>query len=160
MATLEAAGTATLALASKPAGVMFKKLTEDAVVPVKSHATDAGYDLVSVVDSTIPVGERRLIATGIAVAIPNGWVGLVAPRSGLAIKHGISVTNAPGIVDSGYRGELMTIVHNLGQEEFQINKGDRIAQLVVTPYYYGESLEVDELPEADRGDNGFGSTGR
>lgn len=98
--------------------------------------------------------------TGVAVAIPNGFVGLVAPRSGLAYKHGISVTNAPGIVDAGYRGELKCIIHNLGHEPFEIKPGDRIAQLVVTPFLQWESEEVAELPEADRGDNGFGSTGR
>lgn len=140
--------------------LQFKRLHKDAVIPSKSHPTDAGFDLVSIDRAQIKPGERFLTKTGVAVAIPEGFVGLVAPRSGLAVKHGISVTNAPGIVDSGYRGELMVIVHNLGIETFNIVPGDRIAQLVVTPFLRYQAEEVDELPEADRGEAGFGSTGR
>lgn len=177
MATLEAAGTAratlavrngTLKIAVAPT-LQFKKLEVDAVLPVKSHPTDAGFDLSACLpsgeftsshDILLTPGQRALVPTGLAVAIPAGFVGMVAPRSGLAIKHGISVTNAPGIVDSGYRGELKVIVHNLSDSDFTINHGDRIAQLVVVPFLQWNSEEVDELPEADRGDAGFGSTGR
>jgi dUTP pyrophosphatase len=145
---------------NKPDTLQFKRLSPDATVPSKSHPSDAGYDLVATEHFVIPPGQRHMTSTGVAVAIPAGFVGLVAPRSGLAYKHGVSVTNAPGIVDSGYRGELKVIVHNLGAEAFTINPGDRIAQLVVVPYLRWQAEEVDELPEADRGDAGFGSTGR
>lgn len=163
----EAAGTARPTAAVRTAVVkgnaqrlQFKKLRDDAVVPTKSHPSDAGFDLVSIDRVKLMPGERFLTSTGIAVAIPDGFVGLVAPRSGLANKYGISVTNAPGIVDSGYRGELKVIVHNLGIEAFNIAPGDRIAQLVVTPFLRWDAEEVAELPEADRGEAGFGSTGR
>lgn len=170
MATLEAAGTAratqavrngTLKIASQKAPTLqFKKLVEQATLPTKSHPTDAGFDLVSVMETTVPARGRRMVSTGIATAIPQGMVGLVAPRSGLAVKSGISVTNAPGIVDSGYRGELKVILQNHSDDDFKVMPGDRIAQLVVVPFLQWNSEEVDELPTADRGEAGFGSTGR
>lgn len=104
-------------------------------------------------------GERRLVPTGLAVAIPDGYVGLVAPRSGLALRSGISIVNAPGVVDSGYRGELAIILVNLGSEAVSIQRGDRIAQLVVVPVAAVEFVVVDALEPSDRGESGFGSTG-
>jgi dUTP pyrophosphatase len=167
----EAAGTARPVAAVRTAVIKghnptlkFKRLHEDAVIPSRSHPSDAGFDLTAALGLgsvvTIRPGQRQLVNTGVAVAIPDGFVGLVAPRSGLAVKHGISVTNAPGIVDAGYRGELKVIVHNLGSEDFEIRHGDRIAQLVITPFLNWQSEETAELPEADRGAAGFGSTGR
>jgi len=100
-----------------------------------------------------------MVPTGIAVAIPPGHVGLVAPRSGLAVRHGISVVNGPGVIDSGYRGELHVVLVNLGREPWVYERGDRVGQLVVVPYAPQEWLEVDELPPSDRGPEGFGSTG-
>lgn len=152
---VEAAGTATLA----PPLLQFQRLHALATMPKRAHATDAGFDLTSTEAHKIAPGEYRMVSTGLAVAIPAGYVGLVAPRSGLAAKHGISITNAPGIIDSGYRGEIKCLIHNLGTEHFKIEIGDRIAQLVVTPFLPALSVEVNELPAADRGDAGFGSTG-
>ena len=104
-------------------------------------------------------GERRRIPTGIAVAIPDGYAGLVTPRSGLAARHGIGVVNGPGLVDSGYRGEILVILVNHGTEPVSLVRGDRIAQLVVIPVAVQEYFEVDELPSSGRGSGGFGSTG-
>ncbi len=101
-----------------------------------------------------------MVPTGIAVAVPDGFAGLVVPRSGLAARHGIGVVNGPGLLDAGYRGEINVILVNHGSESFTINRGDRIAQLVVVPVVVQEFLEVDELPPSPRGDGGFGSTGR
>jgi dUTP pyrophosphatase len=138
---------------------LFKKLVPDAVIPTRAHATDAGFDLYCTEAVFLACGDRALISTGVSVAIPTGAVGLVCPRSGLAIKDGVTVANAPGIVDSGYRGELKVILHNTDTTNaFSCHKHSRIAQLVVVPFL-GLSTEVDELPEADRGDGGFGSTG-
>jgi dUTP pyrophosphatase len=101
-----------------------------------------------------------MVPTGIAVAVPDGYAGLVVPRSGIAARHGIGVVNGPGLVDAGYRGEINVILVNHGSEPFTINRGDRIAQLVVLPVAVQEFVEVDELPPSPRGDGGFGSTGR
>jgi dUTP pyrophosphatase len=101
-----------------------------------------------------------MVPTGIAVAVPDGYAGLVVPRSGLAARHGIGVVNGPGLLDAGYRGEINVILVNHGSEPFTINRGDRIAQLVVVPVVVQEFVEVDELPPTPRGDGGFGSTGR
>jgi dUTP pyrophosphatase len=121
----------------------------------------AGLDLSSVDDLILGPGERAAVATGWAVAIPPGMAGLVVPRSGNALRHGLTVANAPGLIDSGYRGELKVILANLGPEPVAIAAGDRIAQLVITPVVLGGVSEVDALPESDgRGDGGFGSTGR
>ncbi|NNL47030.1 MAG: dUTP diphosphatase, partial [Acidimicrobiia bacterium] len=103
---------------------------------------------------------RQMVPTGIAVAVPDGYAGLVVPRSGLAARHGIGVVNGPGLLDAGYRGEIGVILINHGAEPFTVERGDRIAQLVVLPVVVQEFVEVDELPPSPRGDGGFGSTGR
>ncbi len=139
----------------------FKKLRADAIVPTQAHAGDAGSDLYSVEGLVIPAGGRAKVATGVAVAIPDGHAGLVLPRSGLAHKHGITLTNTPGLIDSGYRGELQVLMLNTDRgEDFEIHAGDRIAQLVIVAYAAPEWAEVEEFDETDRGDGGFGSSGR
>jgi len=120
---------------------------------------DAGVDLTSVAEITLAPGERTLVPTGIAVAIPRGYGGFVQPRSGLAAKHGITLTNSPGLIDSNYRGEINIILQNTGSEIFKISIGDRIAQLVVMPVEHVAFEAVDELPESNRGKGGFGSSG-
>lgn len=139
--------------------ILVKQL--DAELPLPGHAKpgDAGVDLCAREPGTIWPGERKLVPTGIAVALPVGYVGLITPRSGLAIKHGISVVNSPGILDSGYRGEIQVIMLNGGEEAFEFERGDRIAQLVVVPFVEQRYEAVDELPASDRGEGGFGSTG-
>ncbi len=128
--------------------------------PRAAHAGDAGVDLMARERVRLDPGERALVATGVAVALPEGFVGLVAPRSGLAARHGIGVVNAPGILDSGYRGELKVILINHGREAVTVERGERIAQLIVVPYVAPAFEEVAELPGSARGDGGFGSTGR
>jgi dUTP pyrophosphatase len=117
-------------------------------------------DLCARTDVTLAPGERSLVPTGIAVAIPDGYAGLVTPRSGLAVRHGIGVVNAPGVIDSGYRGEIQVILVNHGQEPVTLSRGDRIAQLVVVAHGAPELTEVDTLPGSERGEGGFGSSGR
>lgn len=130
-------------------------------VPSYAHAGDAGVDLRSRVEMVIPAGERALVPTGIAIAIPDGYVGLVHPRSGLAIKHGISMVNTPGTIDAGYRGEIQVILINHDRSEgFTISRFDRIAQLLIQRVERVEFEEVDHLPESERGEGGFGSSGR
>lgn len=129
-------------------------------VPVAAHAGDAGVDLCARTDVTLAPGERSLVPTGIAVAVPEGYVGLVTPRSGLAVRHGLGVVNAPGVIDSGYRGEIQVILVNHGNEPVTLLRGDRIAQLVVVAHGAPEMTEVDTLPGSERGDGGFGSSGR
>jgi dUTP pyrophosphatase len=132
-------------------------------VTVPEHAYDdgdAGVDLSSVEDLVLQEGERALVATGIAVAIPHGYGGFVQPRSGLASKFGITLTNSPGLIDSNYRGEIKVILQNTGHADFEIKSGDRIAQLVIMPVEQAEFDLVDELPGSDRGEGGFGSSGR
>lgn len=140
--------------------ISIKRLREDAHVPLLAHATDAGADLYSIDEAILQPGERILISTGIAVALPEGYVGFVQPRSGLAIKHGISVVNTPGTIDSGYHGEIKVILinHDL-HVPFTILKGDRIAQFIIQKVERPVFTEVDELPSTERGANGFGSTG-
>jgi dUTP pyrophosphatase len=138
----------------------FKRLDPDAVLPSRAHPGDAGLDLRSAVDVEVAPGERALVPTGIAVAIPDGHAGLVLPRSGLASKHGLTMANAPGLIDAGYRGEVICAVVNLDRDtRVRISKGERIAQLVVVavPALAGEWVE--ELPPTTRGEGGFGSTG-
>ena len=131
------------------------------MLPSRAHAGDAGLDLAASEDALLAPGGRVAVATGWAVAIPEGMAGLVVPRSGNALRHGLTVANAPGLIDSGYRGELKVILVNLGDEPFAITAGDHIAQLVITPVALGAAVEVDALPESDgRGEGGFGSTGR
>jgi dUTP pyrophosphatase len=139
----------------------FARLAEGALPPARAHDDDAGYDLHAVEAVTIGPGERAGVGTGIAVEIPPGHAGFVVPRSGLALKHGISVVNAPGIVDSGYRGELRVLLLNTDRDEsFDVRPGDRIAQLLIVPVSAPELTEADGLGESPRGAGGFGSTGR
>lgn len=129
-------------------------------LPVRAHADDAGLDLKSTISVVLAPGERKLVPTGIKVALPENSVGLVCPRSGLAAKHGISVVNAPGIVDAGYRGEIKVALLNTDTKEaFRVEVGDRIAQLVITPILLPEIIEVTQLQESHRQEAGFGSSG-
>jgi dUTP pyrophosphatase len=129
------------------------------ILPKYATRGDAGADLVSSEDVRIAARQRVLVKTGIKIAIPEGYVGLVHPRSGLALKHGITVLNAPGTIDAGYRGEVGVILLNTGSLDFEVKAGDRIAQLVIQKVEYAEFEIVDALTETDRGDGGFGSTG-
>ena len=139
----------------------FRRLSAAARPPAQAHEGDAGYDLHAAEAATIGPGERASVGTGIAVAIPTGQAGLVVPRSGLAARNGISVVNAPGLIDSGYRGELRVLLLNTDRtESFAIEPGDRIAQLVLVAVETPELEEVEELDETVRGAGGFGSTGR
>lgn len=139
--------------------VLLKKVRPEAVIPVRAYAGDAGLDLSSCERVELAPGERALVATGLAVAIPDGYAGYVQPRSGLATKHGISMVNTPGLIDSGYRGELLVslINHDL-QETFVVEPGMRIGQLVILPIPELELVEVDELPDSERAERGFGSS--
>ncbi|MEA2001714.1 MAG: dUTP diphosphatase [Actinomycetota bacterium] len=139
--------------------IPFSRLDPELPVPARAHHDDAGIDLHARFDANLAPGEWAMIPTGIAVAIPDGHAGLVAPRSGLAARHGISVVNGPGVVDAGYRGEINVILINHGTEPLKLSRGDRIAQLVVVPVVLPELVEVDELPESTRGAGGFGSSG-
>ena len=140
--------------------ILIKRLDPTVPVPSYAKAGDAGADLSTRIDFTINPGERMLVPTGISIALPNGYVALVHPRSGLAIKHGISMVNTPGTVDAGYRGELQVILinHDL-TEPVSFKKGDRIAQLVIQKVERADFVEVSDLPGSDRAAGGFGSTG-
>jgi dUTP pyrophosphatase len=139
----------------------FARLTETAAPPTRAHDDDAGYDLRASEAATLPPGGRASVGTGVAVAIPDGHAGLVLPRSGLAARHGISLVNAPGLIDAGYRGEVRVLLLNTDREaSFDVAPGDRIAQLVIVRHEAPELVEVDSLDETVRGDGGFGSTGR
>jgi dUTP diphosphatase len=139
----------------------FRQLHRDATLPEAHHAGDAGLDLRSTIDVEVLPGERAMIPTGVAVAIPVGNAGLVLPRSGLASKHGLTLANAPGLIDAGYRGEVIVAAVNLDRTEaVKIAKGDRIAQLVILALPTVAPGWVEELPDSDRGTGGFGSTGR
>lgn len=146
---------------SSPVKVHVKRLNNGANLPLPNYASDgaAGMDVCAAQSLTLRVGKRVAVPTGFAFAIPQGYEVQVRPRSGLALNHGISVLNTPGTIDSDYRGEIKIILANLGDEDFQIQTGDRIAQLVVTPVTHAEMVEVDELNETARGTGGFGSTG-
>lgn len=141
--------------------VPLKILPHGEGLPLPAYATEgaAGMDVVSAEDVTIAPGARHAVATGLAVAIPFGFEIQVRPRSGLALKHGITVPNTPGTIDSDYRGELKVIVINHGAESFEIVRGDRIAQLVIAPVTRASWLKVEELDATERGEGGFGSTG-
>ena len=135
-------------------------LDPDIEIPSYAKPGDAGLDLRSRVDLKLEPGMRALVPTGLAIAIPEGYVGLVHPRSGLAIKNGISMVNTPGTIDSGYRGEIAVILINHDREEtFEIKRGDRIAQLVIQQVEIAELVAVEELPTSQRGAGGFGSSG-
>jgi dUTP pyrophosphatase len=138
----------------------FTRLHPDATLPERAHPGDAGFDLRSVVDVEVGPGERAMVPTGVAVAIPDGLAGLVLPRSGLASRHGLTLANAPGLIDAGYRGEVICAVVNLDRTSpVHIARGDRIAQLVIVAVPDLEPVWVDELPPSARGEGGFGSTG-
>jgi dUTP pyrophosphatase len=138
----------------------FRRLDEGMPLPEQAHPGDAGLDLRSSIDVEIGPGKRAMIPTGLAVAIPEGYAGLVLPRSGLASRHGLTMANAPGLIDAGYRGEIICAVVNLDRDEgVKVARGDRIAQLVVVPVAELEPVWADELPESRRGERGFGSTG-
>jgi dUTP pyrophosphatase len=141
--------------------VRVHRLDEGLPLPERAHDGDAGFDLRSRVDLTLAPGERAAIPTGIAVAIPEGYAGLVQPRSGLAARHGVGLVNAPGLIDSGYRGEIAVVAVNLDpRRPVEIRRGDRIAQLVIYPVPPVRLVEVGELPSSARGAGGLGSTGR
>lgn len=138
----------------------FRRLRPEAKLPSAQHPGDAGLDLCSAVDVVVEPGERVMIPTGVAVAIPDGHAGLVLPRSGLASKQGLTMANSPGLIDAGYRGEVICSAVNLDREDaVKILVGDRIAQLVIVELPAVEPTWVDELPESSRGEGGFGSTG-
>jgi dUTP pyrophosphatase len=137
-----------------------KRVRDHAVIPTRAYAGDAGVDLAACERVELAPGARALVPTGLAVAIPDGYAGFVQPRSGLAAKHGISIVNTPGLVDSGYRGELLVnLVNHDASQAFVVEPGMRIAQLVILPVPPVELVEVDELPESERGTGGFGSSG-
>ncbi len=139
--------------------VRVKRLTPEAKIPKAAKVGDVAFDLYSVIDHKIEPGARYAVPTGIAVEIPPGYEGQVRPRSGLALKEGITVLNTPGTIDSGYRGEVKTIMINHSDVSFQITKGMRISQLAIRPVPKVTFTEVDELSDTDRGEGGFGSTG-
>jgi len=134
-------------------------ISDEDLKPTMGNPGDAGYDLRSAIDITIQARQRQLIPTSVKIAMPQGIVGLVHPRSGLAAKNGITVLNAPGTVDSGYRGEVAVTLINHSDVDFEIKRGDRIAQIVFQKYEQVRFVEVTELPGSQRGDAGFGSTG-
>ena len=139
--------------------VKFRKTDPSATLPSYAHPGYAGMDLCSVEELVIPRGERRLVRTGLAMRLPPGYEAQVRPRSGLALKKGVTVLNSPGTIDEGYRGEIGVILVNLGDEPFGVCKGDRIAQMVVAPCARAEIALVSELDSTERGAGGFGSTG-
>ncbi|CEI72192.1 MULTISPECIES: dUTP diphosphatase [Romboutsia] len=136
-----------------------KKLHDDAIIPNFAHKGDAGMDLYSIEEVVIPASESRLIKTGISIALPKNTEAQVRPRSGLALKHSVTVLNTPGTIDEGYRGEIGVILINHGKEDFTVNKNMKIAQMVVKPIYDINILEVNDLDDTERGNGGFGSTG-
>lgn len=139
--------------------VKFRKCDPHAVLPSYAHPGDAGMDVRSIEDLTLAPGERKLVHTGLVMMLPPDAEAQVRPRSGLALKHGVTVLNAPGTVDAGYRGEVGVILVNLGAEPFAVKKGDRIAQIVVAPCVQARVELTEETDETDRGAGGFGSTG-
>ncbi|MEU7992606.1 MULTISPECIES: dUTP diphosphatase [Rothia] len=144
----------------KPIDVQIQILDTELEIPRYAKDGDAGVDLRSTEKLVLEPGQRALVKTGIAIALPAGYVGLVHPRSGLAVKHGITVVNAPGTIDSGYRGEIMVCLLNTDcSESFSIERGDRIAQLIIQKYEHANFRQVEELEISARGSTGFGSSG-
>jgi dUTP pyrophosphatase len=138
----------------------FVKLNQKATLPTRAHDNDAGLDLYAAESARLAPGARVSVGTGLAVQIPDGEGGLVLPRSGMAIKHGVTLINAPGLIDPGYRGEVRVLLLNTDRTlEFQISPGDRIAQLLLVPVAHARPLQADALDDSTRGDGGFGSTG-
>jgi dUTP pyrophosphatase len=138
--------------------VAIRRLRPDAHVPRQAYEGDAGLDLAACDPVVLEPGERAVVATGLAVEIPEGFAGFVQPRSGLAARHGIGIVNAPGLIDSGYRGEIHVVLLNTGRESFAVEAGMRIAQLVIAPVAAVRLIEVDELATSERGSRGFGSS--
>ena len=136
-----------------------RRLRPDAVLPAYAHAGDAGLDLTAVEAVRLGPGERAAVPTGLAVAIPDGWVGLVHPRSGLARRHGLTVANATGTIDAGYRGEVQVLLVNLGSDPVEVAAGERVAQLLLQEVGRARVVEVEGLDDTVRGGGGFGSTG-
>jgi dUTP pyrophosphatase len=137
-----------------------RRLDPAATLPERAHDDDAGLDLYSCEAVTVWAGARASVRTGIALEIPSGHAGLVLPRSGLAARHGIALVNSPGLIDSGYRGEVRVLLLNTDADaHFEVSPGDRIAQLLLVPFATAEAVEVEELAASERGDGGFGSTG-
>ena len=139
--------------------VKIKKIKESAIMPKYAHEGDAGVDLYSTEDYTLKPGERTLVSTGIKIAIPIGYEAQLRPKSGLALRQGLSIVNTPGTIDAGYRGEVGVIAINLGNEDLKIEKGKKVAQMVFNKVEEAKLEEVNELDETKRGDGGFGSTG-
>jgi dUTP pyrophosphatase len=140
--------------------ISIRRLDPELPLPSYAHPGDAGADLCSAVDVTLQPGERALVPTGIAMALPEGYVALVHPRSGLAARHGISIVNAPGTIDAGYRGEIQVCLVNTDPHQpFTVSRGDRIAQLVIQRFEDAAFVEAEDLPDSARGDGGYGSTG-
>jgi dUTP pyrophosphatase len=138
-----------------------RRLDAAATLPTRAHEGDAGLDLYASEAASIAPGARASVGTGIALEVPPGHAALVLPRSGLAAKHGIALVNAPGLIDAGYRGEVRVLLHNTdAAEEFEVNAGDRIAQLLLVPFVTADPVEVQELAASERGAGGFGSSGR
>jgi dUTP pyrophosphatase len=143
----------------RPIQVLIQRLDESLPIPAKERPGDAGIDIFTREDVHIGVGERRMIPTGIAIALPDGFVALISPRSGLAMKQGFTLVNSPGIIDAGYRGEISVIGLNTGSDVITFSRGDRIAQMVVVELPPVSLIEVGSLPDSDRSSGGFGSTG-
>ena len=140
--------------------ILVTRLDDEVPLPSYAHPGDAGADLTTTVDVRLDPGERAMVPTGIRVALPEGYVALVHPRSGLAARFGVSIVNAPGTVDAGYRGEVKVLLVNLDPSTpVELRRGDRIAQLVIQQVEHARFVEVDRLPESVRGDGGYGSTG-
>jgi dUTP pyrophosphatase len=136
------------------------RLRPDATLPAYAHPGDAGADLCAADGVTLRPGERAVVGTGVAIAVPDGYAAFVHPRSGLAARHGVTLVNAPGTIDAGYRGEVKVVLVNLSPDVFTVRPGDRVAQLVVQPVARAGFVPVAELPATRRGPGGFGSTGR
>lgn len=137
--------------------IKIKKLHPDAKSPSYAHSSDAGMDFYALENTIIQPNERKLIVTGIAMSIPHGYVGLIWDKSGIATKHGVKIM--AGVIDAGYRGEIKILVHNLSSQSFAVEKGTKIAQMLIQPVVQKEIIEVAELEETERGEGGFGSTG-
>jgi dUTP pyrophosphatase len=144
----------------EPVPLRVRRLRPDVAVPAYAHPGDAGLDLAAADPVTLGPGERAAVPTGLAIAVPEGWVGLVHPRSGLARRHGLTVANAPGTIDAGYRGEVQVLLINLGADTVELEAGDRVAQLLLQRVGAAEVVEVDDLDDTVRGVGGFGSSGR
>lgn len=137
----------------------FRRIHPDAALPSYAHEGDAGMDVRSVEELELAPGARALVHTGLVMMLPPGWEAQVRPRSGLALKHGVTVLNTPGTIDAGYRGEVGVILANFGDRPFKVSKGDKVAQVVVAPVTRADIVETSELDETERGAGGFGSTG-